>query len=333
MMEAVTAEISGPVLASFHHRFGESPADFLAILLGGASVLSYSENSDLATQTEKSKMRFVVEDWIIVSTEEVMNFQSGKLKKESLQSIVKGKTGVKFIGILKFKKTSTTELSYLDRRLMDAVLESCSWSEPKPHLYISVGEEVTSTLSIKYNMSTFLLEHKKSCFRGPWSGKIPLVVPNLGTDQRVEYMQGGGGGSKALGELVLGSDLEKSCYIDVNKNFLPLVSSCKAGMKHYSDRVAKLDESKAALEEQVIVLRRKLEEKLELSKEMKVVRGLQGDLKAALEMISFGGNEMDNSEHESQDMFNESQPVNGIKEMETNESDQSDILGLLDQSL
>ena len=334
----VTAEISGPVLAAFQHRFGESPADFLAILLGNISVHNYSENSDMATQTEKSKVRVVVQDWIIVSMEEVMDFKSGKLNRESLQSLVKGKSDVKFVGMMKFKKSSPVDLSFLDRKMMASVLDSCSQSDPRPHLYILVGEEVTSTLSIKYNMSTYLLEHKKSCFLGPWSSLIPLVVPNLGTDQRVEYMQGMGGGSKALREMVEGTGLVEACHIDVDKNFQPLNAKFKDGMEHFSDRVSQLEVTKCTLEEEVLVMKRQVEDRLMLSREMKLIKGLQGDLKTALDIITdefdFNNKASDNdfknkvSDNDSRDMFGEDVSINRDEEMET----ESEVLGVLDQS-
>jgi len=333
----VTAEIAGPVLAAFQHKFGESVGDLLAILLGSVSVHNYNENSDLATQTEKSKVRVVVQDWIIVSIEEVLDFKSGKLNKESLQSLVKGKSGVKFVGLLKFKKSLSVDLSFLDRKMMASVLDSCSQNDPRPHLYILVGEEVTPTLSIKYNISTYLLEHKRSCFHGPWSSMIPLVVPNLGTDQRVEYMQGMGGGSKALGEMLKGTGLEEACHIDVDKNFQPLNARFKESMEQFSDRVSQLEVAKSTLEEEVLVIKRQVEDKLVLSREMKLIKGLQGDLKTALEILEEFGlnnncseNELKKkvSENDTPDMFGEDVSVNRDEEMET----ESDVLGVLDQS-
>ena len=295
MMEEVVAEIYGPVHAAFQHKFEESQGDFLAILLGSVSVQNYSENSDLAVNTEKSKIRVVVQDFVMANTEEVIDFKSGLLIKESLKSLVKGKD-FKFVGILKFQKTKIKELtpSFLDRKVMDAVLASCSWSEPRPHLYLLVGEEVTTTLSIKYSLKTFLLEHKKDCLQGPWSRMIPLVIPNLGTHQRVEYMQGGGGGGKALEEMVEGTGLVELCGLDVEENFQPLGDRFKAGMELISDRVVELEESKVSLEEEVKMLKQRMNDRLELSRGMKMVRGLQGDLKTALEVDLDEDNEFPN---------------------------------------
>jgi len=312
-MEEVTAEISGPVLAAFHHKFGESQADFLAILLGCVSVQNYKENSDLATQTEKRKVRVVVEDWVMATMEKVMDFKTGELNKEALKSIVEGKKDLKFVGMLKFKKTTIVDMtpSFLDRKLIAAVLASCSWSNPRPHLYLLVGEEVTSTLSMKYSMATFLLEHEKRCLEGPWSKKIPLVVPNLGTDQRMVYMQGGGGGSKALKEMMEGSGLEKACVVDVDKNFQPLSARFKAGMEIVSDKVIELENSKAVLDNEVMILKQKLNERLQMTREMKMVRGLQGDLKTALEVA---WEEVADMSRDSPDMFEEKININGDME-------------------
>ena len=192
------------------------------------------------------------------------------------------------MSILKFQKTKIKELtpSFLDRKVMGAVLASCSWSEPRPHLYLLVGEEVTTTLSIKYSLKTFLLEHKKDCLQGPWSRMIPLVIPNLGTHQRVEYMQGGGGGGKALEEMVEGTGLVESCMVDLDKTFQPLSARFKAGVELVYDRVTALEveESKANLEEEVKMLKQRINDRLELSRGMKMVRGLQGNLNTALEV-------------------------------------------------
>eukprot|EP00092_Neocalanus_flemingeri_P036775 GFUD01040036.1.p1 GENE.GFUD01040036.1~~GFUD01040036.1.p1 ORF type:complete len:339 (+),score=123.75 GFUD01040036.1:282-1298(+) len=337
-MEEVKAEISGPVLAALHHRFAESRADFLAILLGCVSVQNYSENSDLATQTEKSKLRVVVQDLVIVSMEMMMDFKARELNKEYLQSLVEGKSGFKFVGVLKFKKAMKVNLSptFHDRQVMAAVLASCSWKDPKPRLYMLVGEEVTTTtLSIKYSMTTFLLEHKKECVQGPWSRKMPLVVPNLGTDQRVEYMQGGGGGSRALKEMVEGVGIVESCVVDVDKNFKPISVRFKAGMDLGCDRVIELSESKAALEEEVMKLEQKLSDKLELSREMLMIRGLQGDLKTALEVAwSCYEDELGNKNKGSPDMFDEKININGsMEKLElSGEVEEEDASGVSNQS-
>eukprot|EP00092_Neocalanus_flemingeri_P036774 GFUD01040035.1.p1 GENE.GFUD01040035.1~~GFUD01040035.1.p1 ORF type:complete len:335 (+),score=116.59 GFUD01040035.1:283-1287(+) len=334
-MEEVKAEISGPVLAAFHHRFAESRADFLAILLGCVSVQNYSENSDLATQTEKSKMRVVVQDWVVVSMEKVMDFKTRVLNKEYLQSLVEGKSDFKFVGILKFKKAMKVNLSpsFLDRQVMAAVLASCSWKDPKPHLYMLVGEEVTTTtLSIKYSMTTFLLEHKKECVQGPWSRKMPLVVPNLGTDQRVEYMQGGGGGSRALKEMVGGIGIEESCMVDVDINFKPISVRLKAGMELGCDRVIEMSESRAGLEDEVTRLEQELSDRLELSREMKVMMGLQGDLKTALEVAwSCFEDELGNK-NKGQDKFEEKINTNGSMKLELSDEEEEAGSGVPNQS-
>ena len=287
-MEEVTAEISGQVLAAFHHKFAESQADFLAILLGSVGVQNYTENTDLATKTEKRKVRVVVQDWTIASMQEVLDFKTGKFNKKLLESVGGGKLYLEFVGMLKFQKTKLVDLtpSFMDRKVMDAVLASCSWREPRSHLYLLVGEEMTTTLSIKYSMKTVLLEHMKDCLQGPWSRMIPLVVPNLGTYPRVEYKQAGGGGSKALEEMVEGTGLVESCMVDLDKTFQPLSARFKAGVELVHDRVTALEveESKANLEEEVKMLKQRINDRLELSRGMKMVRGLQGNLNTALEV-------------------------------------------------
>jgi len=315
-MEEITAEISGPGLAAFHHQFAESEGDFLAILLGCFSVQNYSVNSDLATNTEKSKVRVVVQDLILASMQEVMDLKTGKLNKESLKQLTREKSEMKFVGMLKFRKTGLMELvpSFIDRKLISAVLSSCSWKVPR--LYLLVGEEVTrNTLSIKYSMITFLLENNRE-----WS-RIPLVVPNLGTDQRMGYMQGIGGSSEALREIVEGSGLATSCIVDVEKNFSPLSVQFKTSFDLASDRVVELEGDRVGLEEQVLQLRLKIADKLELTSEMKFIKGLQGNLKTAIDVLL---------DSENKDFITVNQMELGEKE-ETRDENGSDD-GVLNQT-
>jgi hypothetical protein len=277
MMADLHAEISGPVLASFHHKFAESKGDFLAILLGCVRVLDYSENSDLATSTEKSKTRVVVQKWVFVNVEDIVDFKTGMLKEDALTMFVD------IIGMLKFKKSLKVDSSpsFMDRFVMKAVLDSCS-GKHRPCLYLLVGEEVTcKTLNIKYNMVTFLLEYEKSCTEGPWSRRVPLLVPNLGTDHRVEYMKGAVGGSHSLKELLEGIPLN-SCLLDVNKNFQSLNIRFRAGVDQVSRRVIELENCRASLEEEVVVMNKLLNDRLKQSSQMKSMKSLQGDLMAAL---------------------------------------------------
>jgi len=298
-----SAEIAGQVWAAFQQKFGESQGDFLAILLGNTNILNYSENSDSATQTERVKERVVVEDWVIVTAiEEVMDVKSGQLKKDTIQSLFEDTNNV-FVGLLKFKNRSPVDLSFLDRRMMYAILESCSWVKPNPRLFVMVVKDVTpKTLSMKYSVMTYLLQSQKNCFHEPWSAKIPLVIPNLGTDQRVEYMQEGGGGSKALRELVEDVEFEDSNE-RTEKTFGAVASGFQAGIDQMAGNVSRLERIKTAKEEELARLSHKLEEKLEGCQEMKVIRGLQGDLKTALSIVSSGLGGLDKTSKDSPDLF------------------------------
>jgi len=308
-----SAEIAGQVWAAFQQKFGESQGDFLAILLGNTNILNYSENSDSATQTERVKERVVVEDWVIVTAiEEVMDVKSGQLKKDTIQSLFEDTNNV-FVGLLKFKNRSPVDLSFLDRRMMYAILESCSWVKPNPRLFVMVVKDVTpKTLSMKYSVMTYLLQSQKNCYQEPWSAKIPLVIPNLGTDQRVEYMQEGGGGSKALRELVEEVEFEDS-NTRTDKTFGAVASKFQAEIDQMGGNVSRLERIKTAKEEELARLSHKLEEKLEGCQEMKVIRGLQGDLKTALSVISSGLGALDKTSKDSPDMFDDSSVEEGME--------------------
>merc|ERR1719318_697935 len=172
--------------------------------------------------------------------------------------------------------------SFVDRVVMDALPDSCAGQKHRPCLYLLVGEEVTSkTLSIKYNMVTFLLEQGKSCHEGPWSKKVNLLVPNLGSNQRVEYMTGAGLGSRALKELLEGTSLD-SCLVDVGKNFQPINIGFKAGMDQVSGRIIQLESCRASLEEGIVMLSKLINDTLAQSSQMKTIKVLQGDLMTAL---------------------------------------------------
>ena len=53
------------------------------------------------------------------------------------------------------------------------------------HRQLGGVEEVTTSNIVKYNLITYLLEHSKSCSEGSWSKKIPLMVPNLGSTEKI----------------------------------------------------------------------------------------------------------------------------------------------------
>jgi len=319
-----SAEIAGQVWAAFQQKFGESQGDFLAILLGNTNILNYSENSDSATQTEKVKERVVVEDWVIVTAiEEVMDVKSGQLKKDTIQSLFEDTNNV-FVGLLKFKNRSPVDLSFLDRRMMYAILESCSWGKPDPRLFVSVVKDVTpTTLSMKYSVMTYLLQSQKSCYQEPWSGKIPLVIPNLGTDQRVEYMHGGGEGSKALRELVEEVESIEDSNMRTDKTFGAVATKFQAEIDQRARKVSRLLRIKADSEKELARVSLELDEKLEVCKDMKVIKGLQGDLKTALCVIRDGLGGLKQTINESQDMFDD---ANVTGDMEMNDS------GMLNQS-
>jgi len=282
-MADVHAEISGPVLASFYHKFAESQGDFLAILLGCVRVLDYSENSDLATNTMKSKTRVVVQKWAIVNVEDIVDVNAGMLKEDALVRFGDVNQDLGIVGMLKFKKSMKIDSpSFMDRVVMKALLHPCSGKQNRPCVYLLVGEEVIArTLSIKYSMVTFWLEHEKCCNEGPWSRKVPLLVPNLGTNQRVEYMQEAGMGSHALKELLKETTLD-SCLVNVKKNFQPLILGFKAGVNKVSIRTNVLESLRANLEEEVLVLSKLKNDRQMQSSQMKIMKDLQGDLMSAI---------------------------------------------------
>jgi len=312
------AEIAGPVWASFQQKFGESHGDFLAILLGNINVHNYSENSDSATQTERVRERVMVEDWVVVSTEEVMDVKSGQLKKDTIQNLFEDRNNV-FVGLLKFKNRSPVDLSFLDRRMMYAISESCSWGKPDPRLFLLVVKDVTpTTLSMRYSVMTYLLQSQKKCYQEPWSGKIPLVIPNLGTDQRVEYMHGGGGGSKALSEMVEEVEFLEDCNSRTDKTFGAVATKFEAEMDQRGRKVSCLEKMKVDSEKELARVSLELEEKLEVCQEMKVIEGLQGDLATALSIIRDGLGGLKQTINESPDIFDD---PNVTGDMEMNDSE------------
>jgi len=314
-----TAEIPGAVWAAFHHRFEESQGDFLAILLGEVNVVNYRENSDTATQTNRSKERLLVQDWRIVSMDQVMDVKTGMLKIEPLHS------RAKLVGILKFKNNLPVEPSFMDRRLMNAVNKSDVSSTPL--LYILVGKDITlSTLSIRVNTVTYLLQGESGCNQEPWSHKIPLLVPNLGTDQRVEYMRGIGEGTNALGSLTEGIEFEniKESY---KKTFAPVYDRFGIDMAKRSQKVGQLEFTKKNLQEEIARTSREVEKKLELCREMLLIKGLQGDLKTALAVISEGFGEVKCKRDGTPDMFENQSYSEGMETIESEET-----LPILNQS-
>merc|ERR1712034_158002 len=131
-------------------------------------------------------------------------------------------------------------------------------------------------------------------------------------------MGGMGGGSKALAEMIEGTGLVEACHIDVDKNFQPLNARFKDSMEHISDRVSQLEVAKSTLEDEVVVIKRQMEDRLLLSREMKLIEGLQGDLKTALEIVmdEFDFNKKV-GENDSHDMFGEEASTSSDEEMET----------------
>jgi len=288
-MEDLTAEISGPTMASFQQMFAESNEDFLSILFGIVSVQNYCENNDERSKTEKNRCKVMVKNWVIINFEDAMDCKTGELNRSALKSLVQGKTDLQFVGFLRFLNVKNVDYapSFLDRKLMSAVLQSCSWEKPKPkpHVYIMVWAELTAILSRKYTMTTFLLEHTKECIEGPWCRKIPLVVPNLGMGQRVQYVEEFEiGSSVALSEMLSEADLGECISFDLESKFQHLNTKFVSCMDVASENIIQLEVSRINHEMEVTSLEQKITEQNLVSREMKAVRGLLSDLKSALEV-------------------------------------------------
>jgi len=279
-MATVQAEISGPVLSNLQHTFAQSKADLFAVLLGSYSVLDYSESTDLVTRTERSITRLVVENLVIGKLEEFVDLRTGILNQKQMK-VLEFERDLKFLGVLKFGARVQVDMpSYLDRRIMTAFYNSSFLVQERPLLYVLVGDEITSkTLSIKTSMTSFLVECKDKCEDGPWSGKIPLTLPNLGTGHRVEYLTACNG-SKCMEE-----ELLKELLIDVEEAFLPLLAKFKEGIDQLSDKITCLVTQKGNLLNDVERLLQLLDQKIEETEENYINRSLQGGLITALQAL------------------------------------------------
>ena len=245
-------------------------------MLGKLTVTDYSENTDLATMTKKSMTRMVVQKWVVCNVDDLIDLKTGLLVLETMQ-LIEEKHELKIFGMLKFKKSMKVVLpSFLDRKVMSALQKYSS--RRRPCLYMIVGEEVTTnTLSIKHSLVTYLLDQDGSVA----TRKIPLLVPNLGTDQRAEYSREVR--SQALEELLIGVNLGNR-VVDVNKTFQPLNTRFKAFVEDVSGRITELDRARERLEEEVVKLSQAVNKRQEQTCMMKLIKGLQGDLKAALDV-------------------------------------------------
>jgi len=280
-MATVQAEISGPVLSNLQHTFAQSKADLFAVLLGSYSVLDYSESTDLVTRTERSITRLVVENLVIGKLEEFVDLRTGILNQKQMK-VLEFERDLKFLGVLKFGARVQVDMpSYLDRRIMTAFYNSSFLVQERPLLYVLVGDEITSkTLSIKTSMISFLVECKDKCEDGPWSGKIPLTLPNLGTGHRVEYLTACNGSNGLEEELLTG------LLIDVNEVFLPLLVKFKEGIDQVSDNLTCLVAQKVNLLNEVEILLQQLNNKMEETEESYIHRSLlQGGLITALQVL------------------------------------------------
>ena len=279
-MASVHAEISGPAVANFHLMFGKTTADFCAILLGKYSVLDYNESTDFASRTDRSLTRMVVENLVIVKVEELVDLRTGILKQKNIVEL-EWERNLKFLGVLKFGvRVQVDMLSYLDRKIMTAFYNSSFLVEERPLLYVLAGHEITSnTQSIKTTMTSFLVECKVRCRDGPWSRKVPLTVPNLGTGHRVEYLTACNG-NKSLQE-----ELLQCLMIDVEKAFLPLLVKFKEGIDQVSENLTLLVTQKNTLLNDVEKLLQLLNQKMEQTEENDLYRSLEGGLIPALQVL------------------------------------------------
>ena len=116
----------------------------------------------------------------------------------------------------------------------------------------------------------------------------------------------------------LRTDLEKKCLVNVEENFDPLVARFGDAMGVSSTKIGELGAMKTALEEEVIKLQHELDDKLSLSKQMKVIQGLQGNLESAFGVISDGFGEEKQSISESPGMFNIMSDI--LEDMDSSES-------------
>jgi len=270
----VTAEIAGPVLAAFHYTFAESSSDFFAVLLGSLMEQSFSVNSDHASQTEICRSRIVVKDWVLLPIDTILSLETGKLNETALKNRIKSKSGLKFLGVLSFKTFNNTDLSFLDRRIIKGIVDSCSYK--KPHVYITAVKEVSS-LSVKYFMSTFLLKYGKDM----WTCKIPLTVPNLGSAQKVNYTINGFHQNR-IADHVEATALLNICDKDVHSSFLSLNSDLNGDMQTLVRPISELEAKKHCLEEEVLQMWREINDKLSTCDDMHIIKSLQGSLKSAL---------------------------------------------------
>jgi len=280
-MASVQAEISGPALSNLQYKFAQSKTDFFALLLGRYSAVDYSESTDLATRMERSITRLVVENLVIVKLEEFVDLHSGILNLKQVK-VLEVERDLKFLGVLKFGVRVQVDMpSYLDRRIMTAIYNSSFLVQERPLLYVLVGDEITSkTLSIKTSMTSFLVEWKNRCEDGPWSRKIPLTVPNLGSGHRVEYLTSCNG-SKGLEE-----ELLTELLFDVNEVFLPILLKFKEGIDQVSGNLTCLAAQKVNLLNEVESLLQLLNHKIEETEESFIHRSLlQGGLITALQAL------------------------------------------------
>ena len=271
----VTAEIAGPVLAAFHYTFAESSSDFYAVLLGSLMEQNFSVNSDNASQTEISRSRILVKNWVLLPIDTILNLETGKLNETALKNRVKSKSGLKFLGVLSFKTYNNTDLSFLDRRIIKGILDSCSYQ--KPHVYVTAAKEVTSSLSVRHTLSTFLLRYGKDM----WTCKIPLAVPNLGSAQKVNYTISGFHQNR-IADHVEATALLNICDKDVHSSFLSLNSGLNADMQTLVMPISELEAKKHCLEEEVFQMWREVNNKLSICEDMRIIKSVQGTLISAL---------------------------------------------------
>jgi len=271
-------EIMGPIIANFHHMFAENGGNFLGVLLGRYSVVEFNESTDLASKTEKSFKSAVVENMVRMNVNEIVDLHAGALNVENLEKI-EIEQSLKVLGVLRYGKLLNVDMpSFMDRKIMTALKSSSLYEQGKYFTYILVGEEVTDKiLSLKFNMTSYLISRCEN-EDGPWSRKVPLLIPNLGTGHRVEYMAGGAAGS--LQDTVL-----KDLLIDVRESFQPLYVKFGESFNTRSVRFLDLSMKRAGLQKDVVKLLKLLNQNLEKSEEFTYLRSLEGGLLDALNVL------------------------------------------------
>jgi len=285
MDDTINLEMSGPLAGVLHQQAASSPSDFLAITFGNRSLREIKKASDSQSENVVSTIEMQIGGWVVVDIREVFDVKTKAFKKAEMRKFLTSRGG-DFLGFIRFRKNWhwPVQPSYQDQLLLDALkLESMKWPKVVHLVFEVVHQGAGPGAGLGVPLSR-LTSTTQIAYLGNIS-KIPLKVPNLGGASK-PYKEGRRKGSLMRDlEAQAGLHEEKTALAKMKEKFVALQNLLEERSKQKAREVVHLQGQVKVLEDEVKLLDRKRELRLEEGADLKRVRALRGPVEVALQQV------------------------------------------------